>query len=637
MDKKLISFINTHETGLDTNVFMPTGNPARSQIFFANLREALQMTAKQLWMPEEVILEISNMAMNPSHRQNAENASQLIAELSACGKLIIYKLDPQNCGCARNAFINIINQVPSTVRVGIITQSGRLVSAIRKHKQANPASCQVDYMRVNERGFLSYFVEDPHRQPGRSASQVTLPPQETVPQLLRSAPVPAASTSHDTAVVLKDEIIPLSTHPTTDDRIQDRHNHTYTLGKSRAYGREATIYNIVEDPGHVAKIFEQPTTYKARKVAYLSEIRVQGAILPEALLYSEGKFVGYLMRKVNGVSVSALESDEGLALHAPSWNRVSFVRVAKDFVKTANALSTYGIMLGDISPDNIMVEKNAEGILDPGRIACIDIDSAQIRIPNEKTYPADGVTPIYTSPRILTNGLNPGDLREDSDFRFSVLLMTAYLCLGAVHPFRAYREDDQSATLEEAIRAGEFPFGTTDRDRSFFSLSPAQALFSNMPVGLKQLFMDTFQVGNAKADPAKYPVIDEIAHQLNNYLNWITAPVNLAKYPEIQSLYPQHLKPYYVKCTNGCGVFKAGYPGLEEPGDAVKIQEHWFCPTCAAALQTPTIPAYLKRPTPVNTENPPIVPVQSESPEENHSPTGVSSFLRRLLGLSALL
>ena len=627
MDRKLISFINTHETGLDTNVLMPTGNPVRGQIFFANLRDALQRTSKQLWMPEEVILEIDNMAKKPEYRENADNAHKIIAELCDCGKLLIYSRDPQNRGCAKAAFINIINRVPPAVHVGIISQSGRLVKEIKEYKQTHPASCQVDYMRVNERGFLSSFNEGPRRPAS----------QETVSNY--SAPIPGstAPTNQSSAGVPCDEVIPLSTHPTTGDRIQDRLNRTYTLGKMRAYGSEATIYDIEEDPAYVIKLFEQPTTYKARKAAYLSEIRVQGAILPEALLYSEGKFVGYLMRKVNGVSVSALESDEGLALHAPSWNRVSFVRVAKDFVKTANELSTYGIMLGDISPDNIMIEKNAEGILDPGRIACIDIDSAQIRIPNEKTYPADGVTPIYTSPRILTNGLNPGDLRENSDFCFSVLLMTAYLCLGAVHPFRACREDDRSATLEEAIRAGEFPFGTTDRDRAFFSLSPAQALFSNMPVGLKQLFMDTFQAGNAKADPAKYPVIDEIAHQLNNYLNWITAPVNLTKYPEIQSLHPQHLKPYYVKCTNGCGFFKAGYPGLEEPGDAVKIQERWLCPTCAAALQTPTVPAYLKRPAPVYTENPPIVPVRFESPEENHSPTGVSSFLRRLLGLSTLL
>ena len=223
-----------------------------------------------------------------------------------------------------------------------------------------------------------------------------------------------------------------------------------------------------------------------------------------------------------------------------------------------------------MSPSNFLVGRDAEGNYDPRQVSAIDVDSAQVAAA-QGTYAADGLTRIYAAPE-YQEALPENRLRSASSFHYSVALLATQLILGGIHPFRV-SSDDPELSVERAIALQQFPFGSAETRRAGVAPSGAEKLWSNMPKGIKTLLCDMFKDGGALNDPGKRPSLGRIEAEFDYYLRWMDEPSNQRRYPEITSLAPARMKPFYAVCAaEGCDA--------EFVVESFNPANRYFCPAC---------------------------------------------------------
>lgn len=190
-----------------------------------------------------------------------------------------------------------------------------------------------------------------------------------------------------------------------------------------------------------------------------------GAIYDER----ENTFVGYLMPKAFDGS-SDLSILSAYSLHSPiaelfpddtAWHK-GFELLTKRGLRNrciilfnwARAIhiihQTHCYLLGDIKPENIMVDPETGGV------SVIDIDSCQVSLASGQLFfPRTAQTPNYRPPEVnSSNSEEPIDYRYDS-FSFAV---SAYEILTGTHPYSnvrlkpPYFGDPQYCTIASRIR-----------------------------------------------------------------------------------------------------------------------------------------------------------------------------------------
>jgi serine/threonine protein kinase len=143
-----------------------------------------------------------------------------------------------------------------------------------------------------------------------------------------------------------------------------------------AQGGEATIHET-RDPYLLVKKFSDHATSPiefmktlVRKEQFLKKFPVglpTNVVGPEQLIYEQGSFVGYSMRRVHGEPLSSVFEDPK--------SRLSVSQALPLLAKlhtTLTALHRAGMVVGDLHPGNIIVQKNTHGQYEP---FIIDVDS----------------------------------------------------------------------------------------------------------------------------------------------------------------------------------------------------------------------------------------------------------------------
>jgi hypothetical protein len=127
--------------------------------------------------------------------------------------------------------------------------------------------------------------------------------------------------------------------------------------------------------------------------------------LPYFPVYDNGqRFVGYVMRRVEGEELRSTIHPLAFRSVCGDWNRGDYIRVALDLVRKVKSLHGKGIILGDINPKNFLVN------LQSRTLSFIDTDSYQFYSDGRSFRWLVGM-PEYIPPR-STRGLFSRRLTE---------------------------------------------------------------------------------------------------------------------------------------------------------------------------------------------------------------------------------
>lgn len=571
----------------------------RQEMFFHNLEVAQRETNCTVWTTQETISEIQSKLNDPKLAATANRAIAYLHRMEREHRIIIYQASSQQNG--RRPFADPVflarlleNRDAS---VALITQDRALACDVMQLNDFQSVrGSRIMVYRVNGGGRLARFYllkneEGKYVDPRASG-------------LFVSQPLPAASV--DNTPVPKPELQP-------GDMVWGNRGIPVTLGEERYQGAESSIFTTTDNPEILVKVFNSPSQRKAEKCKLLCESKFPcaGAVLPLELVYDhQGNFRGYTMKHINGVEVSRLFTENGRTRHAPSWNRQHYALLAQKLAQTICDFSSAGLLIADISPSNFLVGFNESGVLDPGKVYAIDLDSAQFG--SEQSgfiYPPDGITPDYAAPEFLRGGVNDQQLRNQAAVLYSASLLCLQACMCGVHPFRKCTENARTCTVPEAIAQSAFPYSAGTDFRQATAPSGADRLWSNMSAEVKQYFYQLFQQGGQFNAVDRRPGLQTLVKTMNSYVYWIGRAENQQRYPEILSLVPANLKPYYARCANP----DCAHPKNEFVVTNYRSDGRYYCPECLDRIRSQRAAA------PSRASRPAAALVQQENPSHYDS------------------
>lgn len=207
-----------------------------------------------------------------------------------------------------------------------------------------------------------------------------------------------------------------------------------------ADGGEATIYEY--DSKRVIKFFKPKVDLarKKEKVTYFISIKdklPKNVIGPEELVTVQGKFVGYVMRKlVDAEDLHMLTKPKYLT--ATHLSNQDVLQIITDFGKDLGKLHSTGIIIGDVSDYNFQINGKCNYF--------IDVDSWGI----EGKYNPDAYTELFTCPDSYSSNARINFSMENENYNFAIL---AFNMLTRIHPFGGtYLPDKNLSTIERMKR-----------------------------------------------------------------------------------------------------------------------------------------------------------------------------------------
>lgn len=173
----------------------------------------------------------------------------------------------------------------------------------------------------------------------------------------------------------KNDSIEVSHIPTEGETVYDKDGKPILLGKDSGSGGEGTIYPISN--GNVVKIYKagKLTRSKKEKIELMvsKPIKCDGICWPIGLIRNgKGEFVGYEMPKAVGKTLqTAIFTKPVFMKTFPGWTKINLVNLCIDILRKIEYLHERNIILGDINPQNILIDNNS-------RVYFVDTDSYQI-------------------------------------------------------------------------------------------------------------------------------------------------------------------------------------------------------------------------------------------------------------------
>lgn len=291
-----------------------------------------------------------------------------------------------------------------------------------------------------------------------------------------------------------------------------------TVGKKLGRGGEGTVFDCNYKTDYVVKIYHSGQLNKLRlKKMMLMEkkqVRYDGICWPEKVVYSpKGEPVGYLMKKIKGESLSnVFDTDEALLKKFPNWTKKDSVNLALDILRKIQYLHLFGILLGDVRMQNIVID-------DSGNASLVDIDSCQID---------DLPSPIGFSdftPAELQRVEFKKQLRTYQNERFSCSVLLFKILFCGAHP---YDQKNGADTIEEEIAMRSFPYPQDYRgDFSRLPVFGQDEMWKHSPYQIKQLFTDIFKYDKRYS-------LNEMIMILETYQKFLDA--NILTHPSLNKI-----------------------------------------------------------------------------------------------------
>ena len=293
-----------------------------------------------------------------------------------------------------------------------------------------------------------------------------------------------------------------------------------TLSKNTG---EGNIYEVIINGTHnnnyVAKIYKPEFRTKERfekiKLIIKSvDIDDPHICWPESILYLKDAPIGFIMKKAKSKNtLNYPGSDEEIDEAFPGFCRTKQVDIILDILNLFNKIHSkkvgdYGVLLGDIKADNILVDKNYY-------IYLVDMDSVQIG-----EYPCVTGTPGFNSHQVIgcygekcICEKNQEDntyiyyefyrhyLRSYKDECFSIAVLLFRILFMNYLPYEN-EFDIRDGVDDNYVKAAynrEFPYDVKDvwvkLDNNVSYHGSGEAIWSHLPSFVKQAFHKVFKLG----------------------------------------------------------------------------------------------------------------------------------------------
>lgn len=240
---------------------------------------------------------------------------------------------------------------------------------------------------------------------------------------------------------------------------------TVRLSERLAEGGEAAIHRLEDRPGLLAKLYH-PDRLDAERIAKIAALVAAAPADPslggfhrayawpeDALLDETGRAVGVAAPEAPGArSLTALSSPKLRRRKAAEINWSYLHAVAANLAFCVGRLHEQGLVIGDLKPDNVLVDDRA-------LVTLIDCDSWQIPDPR-----SDGravfACPVgsegFTAPELIGKPLGRTPRTAASD-RFALAALIFQLLLGR-HPWSGvWIGGGEPPSRDALIRSGDWP------------------------------------------------------------------------------------------------------------------------------------------------------------------------------------
>lgn len=282
------------------------------------------------------------------------------------------------------------------------------------------------------------------------------------------------------------------------------------LGELLARGGEGEVYPLLHRPEILVKRYHaselqkrgQALQDKVEAMRHLAGLRNHPAMSWPLISVYDGKrrWIGYAMRRVEGVPMHALAHAMLYRKHFPALDRIGLTGYLLRLIELLQTLHQQGIRMGDYNLQNIFCTPGTD------KVALIDCDSYQLDV-NGKHYPCPVGSADLTAPEHQGRPFSQIVRTEASEaFSLAVILFKC-LMLGR-HPYDVVGGEDPVTNL----RQGKFAYGVGNTG---IPQGPWYNIWSHMPYSLKDLFITTFTEG--AQDPARRPGLADWHQALTRY------------------------------------------------------------------------------------------------------------------------
>ncbi|WP_280372824.1 protein kinase domain-containing protein [Nocardia abscessus] len=277
-------------------------------------------------------------------------------------------------------------------------------------------------------------------------------------------------------------------------------------------GAEGLVYGLDGTSDLCAKIYlDQGEPTRARKLAALRRTipaawegdnaeHLHVAWPREVLQDDAGATAGFLMPLVQGKSLTTL-FDPGQRIEAvddPTWRVL--VAVAARAARLLAMLHGVGIVVGDVSPTNMLVSRS-------GHVTLIDCDAVQFTDPRSgELFRCTKVTPEYAPPMAAN-----GQTLTPSHDNFGLAVLVCQLLMEGDHPFEGVPVDPDTPDFAAAENIQQQNNRLLFPER--FVTVPGVAPVELLPPEVRELAMACF--GNGHRDPTARPTAQAWADALD--------------------------------------------------------------------------------------------------------------------------
>ena len=292
--------------------------------------------------------------------------------------------------------------------------------------------------------------------------------------------------------------------PSSGDKVFTESGKIYTLGEyvtNGNTGKEGDIFKVRDEAGRVAKIYKDDscTTWRREKLKLMTQARLNfnGICFPlELINNSQGEFTGFIMQEAKGVRLTELFIPrKQFELNFPDCNKQDLVQLAISILKKIQYLHKHEVIMGDISPRNIMFTSSDD-------VYFVDADSYQ--------YGSVGTTG-FIAPELRDGKKLGSRMWTEGNENFAVAVIVFMLMM-----------------------QGQFPF--VNENIMFPSAGPWRNIWNHLPAWLRGAFNDTFRKGGKhNTEATRFSVNKWLSfmHEYNKAL-----PAMISEDPENGSVYP---------------------------------------------------------------------------------------------------
>lgn len=264
---------------------------------------------------------------------------------------------------------------------------------------------------------------------------------------------------------------------------------TLTLTQRLGSGGEGDIYRT--NTPLLAKIYKKQknTTHKKAKLELMIQksLNHESICFPVATLSNEqNEFVGYLMPEAHGHELSRSAFLLPLLKKKfPDWKKVNTVKLCLSILRVIKYLHSRNIIVGDINPNNILVESDQ-------KVYFVDTDSYQI-----EDYPCPVGMMNFTPPEIIGQEFT-SFLRTFEHENYAIATLLFMIMLPGKAPYCKQGGENMVKNVQDmdfSYPLGDFSNGKTPD-------GPWRYIWSHLCYKLKEAFYNTFHKNGEKSAPA---------------------------------------------------------------------------------------------------------------------------------------